>query len=251
LLKKTQEVSFISFKRDKHDKKLRKSVFLKLNKMAHLFLTSNWFFLYDVIFELFFAITALIVSVYSFKVYKLSNQNQPKLFGIAFLSFSISYFIQSILNYLIISEKAQIISNIGILNSLGLFSHIFFFIIGLTTLAYMVLKIRSKQTYILLLSSSLLSFLIIANKLYWFYAFSSLLLIFISIYYFLNFTKNKKPKSFIIFLAFLFLLFGHIHFIFSVNHLLYYIIGHFLELLAYILILINLTLVLKNGKKKK
>ena len=65
--------------------------------MANLFLIPKWFFGYGVAFELIFAIITLAVALYSFKVYKLSNQNQPKLFGIAFLFFSISYFIQSIL----------------------------------------------------------------------------------------------------------------------------------------------------------
>jgi len=225
--------------------------------MINLFSIPEWFFGYDVAFELFFAVITLIVSLYAFKVYKLSNQNQTRLFGFAFLSFSISYFIQSILNYTIISEMAQTICNVvkiqsvDTLNLLGTSTHIFFFIIGLVTLAYMTLNIESKKTYFLLLASSLLSFFIVANKISWFYVFSSLLLIFISMHYLSNFIKNKKPKTFIVFLAFLFLLFGHIHFIFSINHIISYVIGHFLELVAYILILINLVLVLKNGKKKK
>jgi hypothetical protein len=41
-------------------------------------------------------------------------------------------------------------------------------------------------------------------------------------------------------------LFGTIHFIFSVNQALYYFIGHAMELIAYIFILINLILVVKK-----
>lgn len=225
--------------------------------MAHSFLISNWFFGYDIVLELFFAFITLLVSIYSFKVYKLSKQNHPRLFGLAFLSFSIAYFIQSILNYLILSELNKTVctaiklQDVGILTNLGMISHMVFFLIGLITLTYMTLKIKSKTTYFILLISSFISFFLVINKIYWFYVFASLLLIFIAGFYFSNFIKHKQGKTFIVFLAFLFLLFGNIHFIFSVNHLLYYEIGHFLELLAYFLVLTNILLVLKNGKKKK
>jgi len=225
--------------------------------MAHIFSVPNWFFGYDAILELFFAVITLAVALYAFKVYKLSNQEQPKLFGLAFLAFSISYFIQSILNYLIITEAAQAvcevvkIQSVALFNAIGIYIHMFFFIIGLVTLAYMTLKINSPKTYLILLASFLLSFFVVANKIPWFYMVSSLLLVFISLHYLFNFIKNKQTKTFLVFLAFLLLLFGHLHFIFSLNHVIYYAMGHFLELVAYILILINLVLVLKNGKKKK
>jgi hypothetical protein len=225
--------------------------------MAHLFLIPDWFFGYNVILEFFFAITALAVALYSFKVYRLSNQEQPRLFGIAFLLFSISYFIQSILNYLIITNAAQAICDcisipsLFLFNAIGIYVHMFFFVIGLVTLAYMTLKTKNITTYVLLLSTLLLSFFVVENKIPWFYMISSLLLVFISLHYLFNFIKNKRTKTLLVFIAFMLLLFGHTHFIFSVNHTLYYVLGHFLELFAYILILINLLLVIKNGKKKK
>jgi hypothetical protein len=225
--------------------------------MANLFLIPRWFFGYGVAFELIFAIITLAVALYSFKVYKLSNQNQPRLFGIAFLFFSISYFIQSILNYFIISEIAQNISTVMKLqsvtwfNAIGLYVHMFFFIVGLVTLAYMTLKIKSPKTFALLIIMFLLTFFLIDDKIPLFYVMSSLLLIFISIHYLLNFVENRKPRNFLVLVAFLLLLFGNLHFIFAVNHTIYYVIGHFLDLTAYILILVNLLLILKNGKKKK
>jgi len=225
--------------------------------MANLFLIPKWFFGYGVAFELIFAVITLAVAIYSFRVYKLSNQNQPKLFGIAFLFFSISYFIQSILNYFIISEIAQNISavmklqSVTLFNTIGIYVHMFFFIIGLVTLAYMTLKIKSLKTFALLIMMYLLTFFLIDDKIPLFYVMSSLLLVFISIHYLFNFIKNKKPRNFLVLLAFLFILFGNLHFIFAVNHTIYYVIGHFLDLVAYILILVNLLLILKNGKKKK
>lgn len=205
-------------------------------------LVPKWFFGYDIALELALAVITLIVSLYAFKIYKLSEQRQSKLFGIAFLFFSISYFIQSFLNICRIIK----INNINIVNSIGVYTHINFFIIGLVTLTYMTLKIKSMKTYSLLLITMLLSLLFSANKIYLFYLLSSILLIYIIIHYFINYLKNKKPKALLVLIAFAFLLFGNIHFIFSINYGLYYVIGHFLELIAYLLILIDLILVVRK-----
>jgi formate hydrogenlyase subunit 3/multisubunit Na+/H+ antiporter MnhD subunit len=225
--------------------------------MANLYLVPDWFFGFDIIFELAFAIITLIVALYAFKVYRLSEQNQSKLFGWAFIFFSISYFIQSLLNFVIISKLSETIcdviklQSVTILNAWGISIHMILLIIGLVTLAYMTLKINNPKAYSLVLLISLFSIILSLNKIYWFYFLSSILLIFIVIHYTQNYLKNKQSKTLLVLMAFLFLLFGHIHFIFAVNHALFYVIGHFLELIAYILILINLLLVLKNGKKAR
>src|SRR3989338_6048850 len=43
--------------------------------------------------------------------------------------------------------------------------------------------------------------------------------------------------------------FGKIHFLFALDHGTYYVVGHVLELAAYLLILANLILVLRHDKK--
>lgn len=220
--------------------------------MANLFLIPQWFFAYGIIFEIAFAIIALTVSVYAFKVYKLSNQKPSKYFAIGFLFISINYFLQSFLNILISSKLASNIcgfmkiQGINTLNLYGIYLHMFFFVIGLITLAYMTLKLESKKTYFLLIIIALLSIVFAADKVYMFYIIASVLLIFIAWHYLENYLKNKQFKTLIILIAFLFLLFGNLHFIFAVNHGLYYVVGHFLELVAYVLILINLLWVFKK-----
>lgn len=220
--------------------------------MVNIYLAPRWFFGYDVMLELAFAVITLIVGIYAFKVYKLSGQRQSKLFGIAFLFISVSYFIQSFLNFAIISKlnekicTALKINSVDVLNSIGLYAYMLFFITGLITLVYMTLRFKSVKTYSLSLIIIILSLLFTSNSLHLFYLLSSILLIYIFIHYFLNYLNNKKLNTLLILIAFAFLLFGHIHFIFSVDHGLYYVIGHFLEIIAYTLILINLILVVKK-----
>lgn len=225
--------------------------------MENIYLISGWFFGWGIIFKLFFALISLSVSLYAFKIYKLSKQNQPKLFGFAFLFFSLSYFIQSFLNFAIISKLNQNICDflkiqtVETLNILGMYTHMILFMIGIVTLIYMTLNITNKKLYSLILTISLLFILIPQNNLYAFYLLSSIFLIYIFTHYLSNFLKNKQTKTLLISTAFAFLLFGNLHFIFAINHALLYILGNFLELIAYLLILSNLILILKNGKKKK
>jgi hypothetical protein len=225
--------------------------------MTNPFIIPSWFFNYGIIFTLAFAIITLAVGLFAFKIYKLSEQKSAKLFGISFIFISLHYFIQSFLNFSIVSTLNQNIcnvmkiENINTLSVLGAYSHMFLFVIGLATLTYMTLKVKNKTVFALILALPLVSIIFSLNKLYLFYAMASIFLIFISIHYLKNYLKNRQVKTLFILIAFIFLLFGNLHFLVSVNHGVYYVIGHFLELVAYILILLNFILVLKNDKKKK
>jgi hypothetical protein len=220
--------------------------------MAYLYLVPPWFFGIDIVFELVFAIVTLVVGLYSFKVYKLSGQNSSRLFGLAFLFFSISYFIQSFLNLAILSKLAEDIcvaiklSPIATLSIIGINIHIIFFIVGLVLLTYMTLRINSYRTSLLLLVICLASVLIAHDSVYWFYSLSSILLVFIVSYYYSNYMNNHGISCLFVFIAFLFLFVANVHFIFASSYAIFYAIGHFLELIAYVLILINLIIILRK-----
>lgn len=220
--------------------------------MVHMYLVPQWFFGYDVLLELLFALVTLLVSIYAFKVYKLSGERQPALFGASFLLISLSYLAQCLLNFMIVSElnkdicNAMKLANIDTLNAMGIYSHMFFFISGLLLLAYMTLKTKSVKTLslVFILSYALLWFS--SDTFYAFYFLSSLLLVYIVVYYLSNYIKHKQKRTLLVLIAFAFLLFGSIHFIFSINHSLFYALGHILGLIAYILILINLIIVIRK-----
>ena len=163
-----------------------------------------------------------------------------------------SYIIKSFVNFSIISKLNQDICNVvkiisvNSLNNIGMLSHIFLFSLGLITLTYMTLNYKSKKTYSLLLLLILLAFLFTTTPLPLFHILSSVLLIYVTIHFFKNYLGTRRLRNLLMLIAFAFLLFGHIHFIFSISHGYYYVIGHFLELIAYILIITNLLLVIRR-----
>jgi hypothetical protein len=220
--------------------------------MVDIFLIPTWFFGYDVLLELAFAIITLVVGLYSYKVYKLSGRKQVQTFSIAFFLISVAYLMQSITNFLIISKlnenvcQVLKINSITTLNNLGFYAYMLFFIIGLLILTHTTIKAKNEKLYSLLFVITLLAIIFSTNKLYIFYLLASVLLAYMVWYYFNNYLKNKQAKTLLVLAAFIFLLFGRIHFLVSVNHGLFYMIGHFLELIAYILILINLILIIRK-----
>lgn len=215
-------------------------------------MSPTWFYGYDVAFELIFAVISLVIVLFAFRIYRASDQKPAKHLGLAFLFISISYVIQSAFNFLTISKLNETIcgtvrlSSAAILDSIGLYLHIFFMAIGLVILLCMVLKSRFTATFFVLLAITFIALAISNNTLLTYYLVSAVYLAVISLHYIRHFLSNKQTKTLLVAIAFLLLFFGSFHFFISVNHQLFYVVGHFLELVAYILILINFYLVLKK-----
>jgi len=207
---------------------------------------------YDMLFELAFAIISLILSIFAFRIYKITSESKSKLFGVSFLFISISYFIQSLFNFLAYSRLNEPIclmanlTSVNLISYYGNYAHFLFMIVGLATLLYMTFDIKHLEVLTFLVILSITAFIMSTNIYYTFYLLSTIYLSFITWHFIKNYFRKKQKLVLLVALAFSFLLFGSIHFFLSVNHQFFYIIGQILELLAYILILINFYMVQKK-----
>ncbi len=220
--------------------------------MANTYLVPIWFFGYEVSLELIFALITLVLSIYSFRIFRLSEQRQTKFFGLAFAFISASYFLQSFVSLrMILNENInEVLSlvEISTINNLGLRLHMMFFLMGLVTLAYMTFKVKSGKTYAFMLILVVAAIMMSSYVVYLFHLLSTILLAYVLTYYLFNYRRKKKRKrrSLLIIIAFAFLLIGSMDFFFSFSTSMYYVIGHMLELVAYLIILINLITVLRK-----
>ena len=224
--------------------------------MVYLYLVPKWFVGFDIGMELLFALVAILVSFFAFKVYKLSAQREIKLFGTSFLFIALAYvslafFNLSILSHLRDKINYVILERIEHLGLLGVYSHILFFLIGLVTLAYMTIRVKKFRIFLLLFGVALAVILFSPYKLMALHTVLSILLCFIVFYYLTEYYKNKSIKTGLICIAFIFLLLGIIGLVFSSFSYNYYVAGHILELVSYLIILFNLVFVIKNEQKKK
>lgn len=208
----------------------------------------EWFYGFDISLEVLFAIITMLVSINAFRAYGISQERPLKLFGMGFLFLSLAYIVQSLVNILILVQETSFSSLTGTFlnwaNPLGIIAFIVLYILGLATLVYSLLKERASKLYLLLIALCFAALFYSINILFTFYLLASLLLGYISIHYLQNFLRQRKKKVLLVLIAFILLLFGNMHFIFSVDHGLYYAIGHSFDLLAYSLLLANLVRVI-------
>ncbi len=211
------------------------------------------FIRFDVIFSLAFAIVTALVSAYAYRLYKLTSQKGLALFSGAFLSISVAYIIQTIFNFIIRYRIGELISRLARreavfpLKILSAYFYTIFFAIGLVLLTYMTLKTNKTRILALLLGVVILPIIITQQALRIFHITALVLLLFISYFYYTNYTKHKNLQSLLILLAFIFLFMSNIQFAISLRQRLFFIAARSLELVAYSCILISLGLI--NKKK--
>lgn len=219
--------------------------------MSLTYLVPQWFFGFDIALELIFAFVALIVSYYAFKIYQLSGNEESKLLTASFLFIGLSYLTKAMLNILVIGEiketvRQATVQNLHLLGMLANYSYLFLFTTGLVTFSYMTFKIRSIRTFTLLLATNLLTIFFSMDKTITFSLMTSLLTIYICAHYFLEYTESKKLNNLLLLIAFLFLFFSGVSFVFAENYYINYVIGHLLELASYLLILATLLLTIRK-----
>jgi hypothetical protein len=226
--------------------------------MSNLFVTPQWFYGYDVALELIFAVVTLLVSFFAWKIFKVTGERNIRLFSLAFLFISLSYIIQSMLNFIILEQLEDNISalinlqSVYLLNLFGIYMHAILFLIGILLLAYVALKIHSFQTFVLLFILVFTSLYFTPYNTYMLYLLSTVLLGFIVYYYLANYWASRKPTALMVLISMILLFVAYLHFIFAMDdNMLYYMIGHILELLAYLLVFVTLWIILRLGKQKQ
>lgn len=218
--------------------------------MSQVFLTPTWFCSYDALFHLVSAVIALVLAIFSFKLFRLTDQKQAKFFGISFLLISAAYFIKVIFNFLILSELSQQVPGkivqIVALDYWGTYLHNVVVLSGFLLLLYMTFCIENKNALAAMIIFALIAITFSQNPFATFYLISTVSLLFISGHFIKNYFRQRHHLAFISALAFTSLLIGNVHFFMSVSHESAYVAGHLFELFAYILILVNFYMVFKK-----
>ncbi len=205
----------------------------------------KWFVGFSIIMEILFGIVSAAVSAFGYKIYKISNEKNIKLFSIGFLCISISYLLRAIINLFIVSQISGEIRKFSLDNLqatalIGVYLYMALFIAGLITIFYANIRVNKKESYFLMLGLGLLSVFTYLSHIAAFHLTAVFILLFINYHYAKDYLKNKNHRTLLVFIAFILLLFSHIVTLTAQIQLQEYIISHFLELAAYFLILLSL-----------
>jgi len=219
---------------------------------SSFYLLPNWFFGYDVVLELLFGVVTALVAFFAMKVYSLSQERDFKILGFAFISISISYFLLAILNLLAASSqiRSEIITitlrDISVPSSMWIYGYVFFFILGLSMLTYLTFNVRNQRLFALIASMSFIVILFSKNAGIAFNFVAAVLLFYVFLYHFDKFLDSKARKVSFVMVAFLLLFLARISFAFSYFNPFPYVVDHFIELIAYFLIIISLFRVVRK-----
>jgi len=219
--------------------------------MANIYLVPNWFFSYSIGLEIAFALITILVASYSFRIYNLCKEKEYKHFGIGFIFIAVSYLVWAFVNLFLLDKissgvQALTLQEFVSIGSVGIYVYMLFTLIGLATLAYITLKTNNNKIYALMIIISIVALTFSLNKAITFHLLSAIFLIFLISHFFIHYLKTKKHKNLLIPIAFVLLLASHIHFIFAINHYVYYVAGHITELIAYLMILGRLILIARK-----
>lgn len=220
--------------------------------MSYIHLVPEWFFGFDIAMEFLFAFTAALVALYSFYIYHISQQRESRLFGSGFLLISISYLIKVALNMFVLTEIKSGLLGISLehLSTVGrvaAYANLLLFMIGLITLVYLTFRAKGIRLYALLVALALVPLIFSTDRINLFIIISSMLLALLCIHYLREYDRTKNKRTLSVLIAFTLLLLSNIWtFIAAENYYLTFVIGLFMELAAYLLIMMSLFLTIRR-----
>ena len=234
--------------------------------MFRLFFTPGWFNGFDLLFDSIGLVVALLIAAYSWRIYRLNNENRFLYFSLAFILVSISLsfkiFTSGVLYFFPVRETvAQVLrpaAGQGLRYSALFYRAGFFFqmasMLGAWLLIFLISqKSRARLTqfyelsqiglfvYLVLLISVISNFEYVV-----FYLTSLVLLSLIVLNYYKNYINSKNKNALRVMSAFFFILIGHLFLVFmSVNNS-FYVAGEMLMLFGFLLLLYTYRTIVKR-----
>ena len=230
--------------------------------MVKIVFTPDWFLSGDIIIEIISFMILLAFFVLATNYYRLNKKKSVLYLGIGFLLIAIgeasTIFTKLVLYYdtTITREIGRAIITSEIVRSVDIFYYIGFFFNKLFVLLglYLIYKIPSDKklsTDFFLIIYLLITTSLLSEDLYYIYNLTVLVLLGLIIRnYYILYNKNKSKNTRTLLSAFIILAMAQIVFIFSeVNS--FYVIAQILQLVSYIMLLVLMINIQKNGTKEK
>ncbi len=212
-----------------------------------------WFFGYDNIIDLISIAVTFLIGFYSFRIYKLTSKKNYFYLYLAFLLLGVGLVIKSFAN---LGLYFDFLHRIGVVDTrlfgyqipvLGLFLYVLFSLLAYLILIALTLKLKGKRIISLLFLLVILTVLLAKNSFMFFHLISGIfLLAYVVPYFYDNYRSVKTNMAFLVFSCFLLLGLGHLFLSLVFFSEQFYVTGVILQMLGYLMLLINLFLVLKK-----
>lgn len=201
----------------------------------------EWFFGMDASLTAFAAIIAFCVAFVSLRVYRITGERKYAFFTASFVLLTLGFVIRAATDALLEGLFVTIPGAMtGTIFFFGYVTHIL-----LTLTAYLILvvvthKIKDWRIIALLFLILVPSLLISGSYFLSFYGLSAIFLAFIALAYYQNCRKVCKIASYLVFIAFLLLMFAQLQFLLEALHDYWYVGAHLTQAVGYLVLLFAL-----------
>lgn len=225
--------------------------------MVHFICGPNWFYGVDIIIELISLVVAGLIAYFSYKAFKLTKERKYFFFALAFFLIAVA-FISKMYGLMIACTglaKASLgyftavtknMTFIQFIYSMGYFLQRFIFLVGLLALTSLCLRIRNRKTIFMLVFFVFIATWFSNQSYLIFHIIAAFLLIYISLYFYVNYLRKRTFSARLVPMSFFLLLISQILFIFVVMDLNLYVIANVFQLAGFVLLLFTYILVLKK-----
>lgn len=231
--------------------------------VTQVMISPDWFASKDLIIHGFSVLVLLLIAAFSMRFYFLKKKENKNYlyFAASFLLMAISFLwkmVTDITVYYDIIHTKQIgvftityktIYTEKLLFVAGHFAHYLLMLLGLYIL-YVILNRKSTMNHLLILYFILIT-TIFSNFSYFIFHLTALVLLMgIAYRYYMNYKKNKRKSTKLLFASFCILALSQVLFMPVKMYVSIYVVAQIVQLLGFLLLLITFILVLYNGKKK-
>ena len=214
------------------------------------------FYLIGILLELLSSFCAFIIASYTLRGYMLARKKTPLFFSLSFSMLGLALLCRAGYDFLARTNlfgtlrylpDQTLISSAGLLIALS----IFLTGAGYTMLIVLLMRLASKRILFLILVLLALITLNTHTLYITGHILPVILLVFVLLHVIDNFFKKRTTNSFLVLSSFTLLFVSEVFFLLIPQSLLFYFVGNFCRLLAYLQLLANMLLVLKNDVKTR
>ncbi|RME31606.1 hypothetical protein D6789_02165 [Candidatus Woesearchaeota archaeon] len=220
--------------------------------MALTHFSPVWFRGYDLVLEVSFVIITFLVAFFAVQSYRRTLHKQLLFFSVGFLFVSAAYIVEVLINtFILLGATCPVGCTLEMVEELlstqyyGLLLYGALMLLGLTILLQTALRYDSRL-FVLIVALTVPAFLLSKNPFTLFNIFASVMLAMLSWHFMKNYWGCRNRNALLVGVAFVLLLFGNVHFLFSIKSYLLYVLAHILTFVAYLLILANLYFVTRR-----
>ena len=205
----------------------------------------EWFFGVDSLFEIVAVVALLLITLFSLSAYRFTKDKRYRTFALGFGLMTIGMLARALTDFVVFLDlKVPILGLMA-----GYAAYMGLTLLSLVILFALTLKSKERAPFIALLLSSFVLVLLSASYRLSFHAMSIILLIFITYHFVKNYLQKKSLTALLVASSFALLAITNIAFIVDILRHKFYIVGHLIHVLAFVLLFVALVRV-KLGKKR-